>query len=164
MAANCRGCRVVAADVLVDTRVGRWLRRFRAAARYRPRIWGLHNYADANRFRSSGTREALRAVRGEVWFTETGGLVERRNERRLVWPRSSARAARATEQVFRLARLSSRVRRVYLYQWDPAEFSASAEKTWDSALMDAEGQPRPAYHVLRTWLAEAAARRARGTG
>ena len=38
-----------------------------------------------------------------------------------MWPRSSARAARALEQVFKLARLSPRrVTRVYLYQWDPA--------------------------------------------
>ena len=121
VAANCRGCRVVAADVLDDSRVERWVRRFKAAARYKPRIWGIHNYVDANRFRTTGTRTLLRITKGEVWFTETGGLVERRNERRIVWPRSSARAARALEQVFKLARLSPRrVTRVYLYQWDPA--------------------------------------------
>lgn len=160
VAADCRGCRIVAADVLVDTRVATWLRRFRAAARYKPRIWGLHNYADANRFRTSGTRAALRAVRGEVWFTETGGLVMRRSDDRVVWPRSNPRAARATHQVFRLARLSRRITRVYLYHWDPPEPSAS----WDSALMDSRGQPRPAYDVVRNWLAEAAARRARSAG
>ena len=166
VAANCRGCRVVAADVLDDTRVERWVRRFKAAARYKPRIWGIHNYGDANRFRTTGTRTLLRITKGEVWFTETGGLVERRNERRLVWPRSSARAARALEQVFKLARLSPRrVTRVYLYQWDPAGPPARrAAKTWDSALMDELGRPRPAYHVLRDWLAEAAARRARSAG
>ena len=48
-------------------------------ARGRRLIWGLHNYIDANRFRTTGTRSLLRAVPGEVWFTETGGLVVRNN-------------------------------------------------------------------------------------
>ena len=44
-----------------------------------PAVWGLHNYVDANRFRTSGTRRLLRAVKGDVWLTEVGGLVYRRN-------------------------------------------------------------------------------------
>ena len=75
---NCRGCRIVAADVLDVSGMTRWVRRFQRHAVHRPRIWGLHNYVDANRFTAGGTRALLRVTRGKVWFTETGGLVLRR--------------------------------------------------------------------------------------
>ena len=44
----------------------------------RPRIWGLHSYGDTNHFKPlslTATRQLLRKVRGEVWLTETGGIV-----------------------------------------------------------------------------------------
>ena len=51
--------------------------------------------------------------------------------------------------VFRLARLSPRrIRRIYVYQWTPA----GPDATWDSALLRADGVPRPAYDVLRNWI------------
>src|SRR4029077_8307946 len=43
----CRGCRIVAADVLDQAGFATWIRRFRKVAR-RPGIWGLHNYVDVN--------------------------------------------------------------------------------------------------------------------
>jgi hypothetical protein len=39
-----------------------WVRAFRRTARKDKPIWGLHNYIDANRFRTSGTRALLRAA------------------------------------------------------------------------------------------------------
>jgi hypothetical protein len=50
--------------------------------------------------------------------------------------------------VFRFARRSARIRRVYLYDWnaDPV-FHA-----WDSALVAADGRARPALDVLRREL------------
>ena len=53
--------------------------------------------------------------------------------------------------MFKLAALSPRVKRVYFYNWTPGP-------TWDSGLMDAHGRPRPAYEVIRTWLARRAAK------
>ena len=41
-----------------------------------PKIWGLHNYSDLNRFESWRTRELVRALGGQVWLTETGGIVQ----------------------------------------------------------------------------------------
>jgi len=160
VAANCRGCRIVAADVLDWRNMGSWLQAFRRRARHRPRIWGLHNYTDANRFQTDGTRELLRTVRGEVWFTETGGLVERRQVVRgvtKVWRHSPQRAARAMRWVQRLAALSRRVRRVYVYHWQPGPPS----NRWDSALLDRRGRPRPSYEVVRRWARQAAAARRR---
>ena len=147
---SCRTCTVVAADVLDSPNMTGWLKRFRRKARHRPRIWGLHNYLDANRFRTSGTRALLRAVRGDVWFTETGGLVERNNGSRVRLPDSEAHAAEATDWLFdRLVRVSRRVKRVYLYHWRPAP---EPNPTWDSALLDRSGLPRPAYEVFRIWV------------
>ena len=74
---RCAGCRVVAADVIDETNMERWLKVFRRTAK-RPRIWGLHNYRDSNPRRGQrygGTKLLLKNVRGKVWLTETGGIV-----------------------------------------------------------------------------------------
>jgi len=160
VAGSCRGCRVVAADVLDWPNMSRWLRSFRRAAKRRPRIWGLHNYIDANRFKSDGTREFLRATGGgEVWFTETGGLVERRAVTRdgtlKAYRHTTRHAAKAMSHVIRLARLSPRVKRVYVYHWQPG----ARTNRWDSALLDRAGRPRASYHVLRRWAQRTAAAR-----
>ena len=150
MRRNCPGCRVVGADVLDTPTMGPWIREFKRTARKDKMIWGLHNYIDANRFRTSGTRELLDLTRrGQVWFTETGGLVVRRNRSKIAFPGNESHAAAATRQVFRLAALSSRVRRIYLYHWQP---STSALPTWDSALLDRRGKPRAAYRVLKAHI------------
>jgi hypothetical protein len=148
---ECPRCTVVAADVLDVPNMVPWLRRFRAAARHKPRIWGLHNYLDANTFTTKGTRALLRAVGGQVWLTETGGLVKRAPASVIRFRPSLTHAARATEWVFRrLLPLSPRIRRVYLYQWRPG---ANPLAVWDSGLVDRDGSPRPAYAVFRTWVA-----------
>ena len=54
----------------------------RHAHEVEPRYWGMHNYIDANRLRTTGTRRMLRAVKGQIWFTETGGIVARRTAAR----------------------------------------------------------------------------------
>ena len=146
----CPKCTVVAASVLDLPSMASWVKAFRRAARHRPQTWGLHNYIDANRFSTSGTRALLRAVKGDVWFTETGGVVKRRKRSNIVFPESATHAARATDWVFgRLARLSPRIKRVYVYHWRP---SGEQDAQWDSALLNRHGRPRPAYKVLHTWV------------
>jgi hypothetical protein len=149
VARNCARCRVVAADVLDVRGMSSWLRRFRRHAHMRPRIWGLHNYVDANQFGSSGTRALLAATgSGQVWFTETGGVVLRREYKRgrvtREFRHSHRRAARATLHAIRLARLSPRIRRVYLYHWR----APRPVTNWDSALIGPRGEPRRSYHAL----------------
>jgi hypothetical protein len=149
----CRGCRVVAADVIDTPGMAAWIRRFKRAARTRPRIWGLHNYVDANQFTSRGTRALLSLTRGKVWFTEIGGVVLRREYTRRGRVRKTFRyglrhAARATAHGLRLSCLSRRVTRVYLYHWQAPERVTS----WDSGLVDADGRMRPAYGVVSRWL------------
>jgi len=148
---HCPRCRIVAADVLDGANLTRWARAFQKAVGNRRVIWGLHNYIDANRFRARGTKALLRAVKGDVWFTETGGIVKRTNRSGLRLPQSTRHAAKATSYVFKLAALSARVKRVYFYHWSPAKTPGA---TWDSALVDAQARPRPAYKVLHSWLVE----------
>jgi hypothetical protein len=152
----CLRCKIVAADLLDDSRIAAWAGAFLdVAGRDRRLIWGLHNYIDANRFRTRGTRALLNATKGEVWFTETGGLVKRKKDAQVPLAASPEHAAHATRWVFRLAALSSRVKRVYFYHWTPPTTPGA---TWDSALTDAKGEPRPAYTVVRNWLRRERAR------
>jgi len=159
---DCPDCRILAAEVLDTPHMVRWVRAFRRAARGEPRYWGLHSCDDANRRRTRGTRRLLRAVKGLVWFTETGGIVARHNPHRITFPESRRHAAVATRFVFRrLARLSRRVTRVYIYQWNAGPPPA----TWDSGLVGPTGRVRPAYFVVARALGRQAARdAARQTG
>jgi hypothetical protein len=137
----CPSCRVVAADVLDDGNMVRFLRAFR---RHAPsaRLWGLHNYIDANRNRTVGTRRMLATVRGQVWLTEVGGIVRTRTAR---W--NEAQQAVATRRTFALARSSARIKRVYLYHW------SGGQRTWDSGFIAPSGRARPALAALRAELA-----------
>ena len=155
LASACRRCRIAAADVLDDKKnMERWLRKFSRKAKHKPKIWGLHNYVDANAFKSAGTKRMLRAVKGKIWFTETGGLVKRYQRKRpgvrARWVRHSLKhAGKATRYVFKLAALSSRVDRVYFYHFMPSPRKGA---TWDSALITKNGRPRPSYRVVRSYV------------
>jgi hypothetical protein len=147
----CRGCRIVAADVIDETNMERWLSVFRRTA-IRPRLWGLHNYRDTNRRRGQklgGTRRLVKAVKGEIWLTETGGLA------RFVlpgggtlFPFSLSRQNKAVKRMFSLARrYRSRIKRLYIYNW----FGQTSRNRFDAGLVNVNGTPRPAYNtVVRT--------------
>jgi hypothetical protein len=139
----CAGCNIVAADVVDSGGYVSWIQRFKRAAKGRPRIWGLHNYHDVNHFENRTTRRMRGIVRGQLWLTETGGMVAFAHHQ----PYNEKRAARATAHVFRLA-ARNRIARVYLYQWSGAPRGAR----WDSGLVSANGRERPALHVVRKVL------------
>jgi hypothetical protein len=149
MRRECKGCKVVAADVLDGKNMLPWLATFKRYAKS-PRIWGLHSYGDTNHFRPfryTSTRQLLNAVKGEIWLTETGGIVRFGRG----FPGGSngeARAAKAVKRTFQVARMSGRVKRVYLYHWD----ADPRFLTWDSAFVAANGRARPALDVLRKEL------------
>ena len=158
MLEECPGCRVVAADLLGFRNTSAWVAKFLKTAR-RPKIWGFHNYNDANRkslpLSQTDTAALLRLVRGNIWITEAGGIV-RFSERFRGKRKDERQAAVAMRRTFALARLSRRIKRVYLYQWD-------AERKfvrWDSGLVRANGRARPALYVVRKEINRQ--RRARG--
>ncbi len=142
----CPACNVVAAELLDVTGMTSWVASFQRALHYDPAIWGLHNYVGANRLQAASTRALLGVTRGRIWFSETAGLVARHNHSAHDFPESAAHAAAVTRFIFdRLARLSGRIQRVYLYQWTAGTHRPEA---WDSALLSARGALRPAFWVL----------------
>ena len=163
----CPRCKVLAAELLDMPNVLHWAREFqrhyRRYAGTTPRLWGLHNYVEANRFQTRRLRQLLRVVRGEVWLTEVGGLVRRKVKKRYTVkriPESEKHARKVTEFLFdELLPTNRRLTRVYLYHWN----SSSPQDTWDSALIAPDGRRRPAFRVLarelRTLRARARARR-----
>ncbi|MEA2495036.1 MAG: hypothetical protein QOJ29_2947 [Thermoleophilaceae bacterium] len=142
----CSGCTIPAADVLDGSNLVRWIGRFRAALKGpSPQLWGLHNYSDTNRFHSDGTKRLLGLVPGEVWFTEAGGIVSFKTaDGRTALAYDEKRAARAIRYLFRLARLSSRITRIYIYQWK-IDFPGNR---FDAGLVGLDGRPRPALGVV----------------
>jgi hypothetical protein len=148
----CRGCKIVAADVIDEANMERWLSVFRRTA-IRPRLWGLHNYKDTNPRRGQkfgGTRRLVKAVRGQIWLTETGGLA------RFVlpgggtlFPFSLSRQDRAVRRMFSLAkRYRSRIKRLYIYNW----FGQTRSNRFDAGLVNPNGSARPAYNTVRRML------------
>ncbi len=154
----CVSCKILAADLLDISNMVPWVRKFIRAAGHQPRYWGFHNYVSANRFQTKATRDLLRVTKGEIWFTEVGGLVKRRSSFRgkIKLKEGSAHAAKVTRFIFqRLARMSPRIKRVYLYHWN----AEGPRSTWDSGLVGTDGRPRPAFPVLQAQLrAQRAAR------
>jgi PKD repeat protein len=144
--ASCAGCTIVAADVLDAPNLAHYLYAFLAKAKGKPRLWGLHNYSDTNRFRQRGTRALLATVKGTVWFTETGGVVSFTTQGGTkALPPSEARAKKAMDYMFQLARLDSRrVKRIYVYQW---KVNGKGDR-FDAGIVRPDGSPRPSFNVL----------------
>src|SRR4051794_17775529 len=75
-----RRCTIVALDILDQNNVKAavsYVKKFQRYAKPFPTVWGIHNYSDTNRFSTKRTKALLKATRrGQVWLTETGGVVE----------------------------------------------------------------------------------------
>jgi hypothetical protein len=145
----CRSCKIVALDVLDQKNMASYVNSFKRYDQGKARIWGLHNYGDVNRKRTSGTRDLLRIAPGEVWLTETGGILKFGG----AFPRSLSRQARATKYMFsmvskydsRQSGLRGRITRLYNYQWTGAKRSAR----FDAGLVNPNGSQRPAYRQFK---------------
>jgi hypothetical protein len=146
---SCRSCTFVAADVLDSSNMAAWLARFRRAAKGKARIYGLHNYSDVNRRRSSGTRRLLRIVPGQVWLTETGGILKFLP----AFKRSERRQANRTKYMFQLADtydrrrsgMRAKITRLYNYQWTGVRRGAR----FDAGLVNPNGSARRAYRQFK---------------
>ena len=148
---NCAGCRIVAADLLDSPNLANYLTAFKAVAKGNPRLWGLHNYSDANRFRTTGTDTLLSLTQGEVWLTETGGVVDFTTTAGVVaLPYDEARAAKAMNYLFDtlVKPNSKRITRVYLYQWK----KTNADDRFDAGMVSFGGVPRESYRVVQRKL------------
>jgi hypothetical protein len=146
-----RHCTIVGLDLLDQPEVApslEYLAEFKAALHHwripTPSIWGLHNYSDTNRFSSSRTRAVLAAVPGEVWLTETGGIVKFGTDFPNYGGSGLYRASKAISYMFALAATNSRIKRLYIYQWSGERYSG----LFDAGLTDYFHKPRPGYVVV----------------
>jgi len=141
--------RAMAADILDTGNMTRYLATFKRYAKGTPKLWGLHNYGDVNRRRTTYTKRMLRSVPGEVWLTETGGLVKLQPSFR----RSTSRAKARTKGLFKLVNrydtkrrgMRSKITRLFVYTFYGEDSSAR----FDAGLMNPDGTPRPAFSVFK---------------
>ncbi len=155
---DCPTCTILAPDLLdiTDRRYAvdevRWARELIRALGFEPPIWALNNYVGANSLQTGTTERLLAAVKGDVWFVETAGIVSEPNHAQAASQATLAHQARVDRFILGpLAHLSRRIKRVYLYQWQ----LPSPLPGWDSALISWTGVPRPAYYALAETLAAA---------
>ena len=147
----CTTCTVIGLDVLDQAKIGPTLEYIAEFKRevgrlhtVMPGIWGLHDYSDVNRMESWRTREVGRALGGQLWLTETGGIVQfggafpnRRGS-------GLSRAARVPSYTLNLAGSYSRIKRLYLYNWSGGVNSSR----FDAGLTDYRHRPRAGYVVV----------------
>jgi hypothetical protein len=146
----CKRCTLLGAELLDMPNMLTWYRQFRRALGFDPKYWGLHNYVEANRFRTTSIKKLLRRMRGRLWLTEVGGIVKRRTKQKAYTvrriPESEKHAYRVTKFIFRdVVKVSPRISRIYLYHWN----SSSRQDTWDSALIGPTGKRRRAFGVVQ---------------
>jgi hypothetical protein len=149
LAAHCPGCEVTAPDILdSDGNVEAWVDSFLEKARPYPKIWPFNPYNSASTDDPVLIERFLAAVRGQVWFSEVGGVVWWRFKGKLM-DHGVAYAARVAKNIFSLARLSPRITRIYYYHWRSPGTPKSARKaTWDAGLVSSNGAARPALLVV----------------
>jgi hypothetical protein len=157
----CRGCKIVALDILdqkgAERYIQRWFRALPSSQRRRASIVGIHNYSDTNRYRSRGTRSIIRTTkrfnrRAKFWATETGGVVSFGSS----FPCNPANPApaerrqdRAVKYMFRLTKQFRRdIQRLYIYNF----VGTDCTTRFDTGIVRADGSPRPAYNTIRREL------------
>jgi hypothetical protein len=154
-----RKCRVMAADMLDTSNMIKYLKRFKRFVKGpAPKLWGLHNYQDVNRFTSQDTLAMLRNVRGELWLTETGGMAAFGKS----FKYSTSRQNRATKWMIKLANrygthkargTRARLTRLFVYSWyglkKPKTRKAKRNPPFDAGLVGQTGSPRPAYKTFK---------------
>lgn len=144
MRARCPTCTIVAADVLGDWTMEPWLAELRNALTVPAALWGLHNWTDVTEGGTTATDRLLRAVGGEVWITETGGVVRFTTAQGHKWPYDEQRAARAIRFAWDTAvARADRIRRVYFYNW-----RAGPWERFDAGIINYDGTPRRPYAAL----------------
>jgi hypothetical protein len=140
-----RKCTIVALDVLDQNSVKQavaYVKGFLKYAKPFPSVWGIHNYSDTNRFSTKRTKALLKATRkGQVWLTETGGIVKFGT----AFPFDPKRAAKALGCMFTIAKSSSRIKRLYIYNFSAAQPNSD----FDAGLVNPDGSKRPGWDVVK---------------
>jgi hypothetical protein len=146
---HCPGCEIAGPDILDTDGFEAWISTFLQTARPAPNIWPFNPYGSVATNDPTQIERFLAMTKGQVWFSEVGGVVWWRFKGRLI-QHSEAYAAEVARNTFRFAKLSSRITRVYYYHWrSPGNPHRLPKRvTWDSGLIRSNGAPRPALLVV----------------
>jgi hypothetical protein len=147
----CKGCTAIGLDILDAENIAptlAYISEFKAEVGHletvMPRIWGLHNYSDVNRLESWRTREIVRALGGQVWLTETGGIVQFGGAFPNKHGSGLTRAAKVLKHMFAVAAAFPQIKRLYIYDWN----GGNSSTRFDAGLTNAREQPRAGYVVV----------------
>jgi hypothetical protein len=148
---DCSSCTVVGLDVLdsydiyptIDY-INEFKREVGRLKTAMPHVWGLHNYSDLNRFESWRTHDLSADLGGEVWLTETGGIVKFGGEFTNKNGSGLRRAAKVLQYMFGVAASTPRVKRLYIYNW----VGGTPSTRFDAGLTNVHYKPRPGYVVV----------------
>jgi len=151
---DCPSCTILAPDLLDLPRYAvppvRYAREFIRDLGSQPPIWALNDYVGANRMSTASTRQLLAAVTGKIWIVEVAGIISNGTHAVVASAQRIAHAADVDRFIVDdLGGLSPRIEHIYLYEWR----AGTGRNLWDSALISADGQPRPGYDVLADTLA-----------
>ncbi len=147
----CKGCSVIGLDVLDQANISPTLRYISEFKReiihlrtIMPTIWGLHNYSDINRLEGVRTHELVKALGGQVWLTETGGIVQFAPSFLNIHGSGLKRAAKVLKYMFSVAAANPQIKRLYIFDWTGGVDSTH----FDAGLMDRHDRPRAGYVVV----------------
>jgi hypothetical protein len=147
----CKGCSVIGLDVLDAATIHATLRYISEFKRevvhlhtVMPSTWGLHNYSDVNRLESWRTRELIKAFGGQVWLTETGGIVQFKPSFTNKHGSGLTRAAKVLKYMFAVAAAHPQIKRLYIYDWS----GGNSSTRFDAGLTNSHQQPRAGYVVV----------------
>lgn len=143
------GATIIPVDVLDDRSTSAssavaYIKAFKKLSKKQPKVWGVHNYSDTNRFSQTRTKKILKAIgkKGDVWLLETGGQLTVFGGTQA---EKAAKAAKALKCMFYIAKKQPRVKRVYIYQFNGAAPGA----TFDAGLIGPDNSLRPGYTVVQ---------------
>ncbi|HEX8084832.1 MAG TPA: hypothetical protein VF529_11135 [Solirubrobacteraceae bacterium] len=166
----CKGCTIVALDLLDAGNIKAYIRSFYRALGKRKRLAklvGIHNYGDTNR-KKNNTKVIINEVRrfnrrAQFWMTETGGLALLQHTSpvtgQLVPSRgldcdpsnpaaAERRQAKAVAKMFALAKKYRRyVKRLYPFSFLGIDCDKSLR--FDAGLVRRDGSKRPAFNTLK---------------
>jgi hypothetical protein len=147
----CTVCTIIGLDILDQANIGptlSYISEFKREVGHletnMPTIWGLHDYSDVNRLEGWRTHDIIGALGGQVWLTETGGIVQfggafpNRNGSGLT------RAARVLKYMFAVAGSQSQIKRLYIDDWT----GGNSRTRFDAGLTNDREQPRAGYIVV----------------
>lgn len=126
------------------SRTIKYIKKLRKAyGKSKPARCGIHNYADVNRFRTSGTKALGKAMKCKsVWLTETGGFYnfasfwQKSTRKQYKCKNSSACQVKAMKYLFaKTIKATKKIDRVYVYNF----YSGPPGTEFDAGIVSGNG-------------------------